>query len=70
MVVEKEICSTCGVDINQEEEGGIVGCFGILPIAFCVTCLPSLIDMVIHIQGYDDIDTLKERIQDLKEDFD
>ena len=47
MVVEKEICSTCGVDINQEEEGGIVGCFGILPIAFCVTCLPSLIDMVI-----------------------
>jgi uncharacterized protein (DUF697 family) len=39
-------CSTCSVDFSLESEGGIAGNFGIIPIAFCPTCLCSAIDMV------------------------
>jgi len=39
-------CSTCSVDFSLEEEGGIKGNFGIIPVAFCPTCLCSAIDMV------------------------
>jgi len=38
-------CSTCSCEFSLEEEGGIAGYFGILPIAFCPTCLSSLQDM-------------------------
>ena len=46
----------------------MVGYFGILPISFCVWCCSSLTDMVIQMQGFDDIDMLKERIKELEED--
>tara|TARA_Y100000004_G_scaffold158616_1_gene185011 strand:- start:461 stop:673 length:213 start_codon:yes stop_codon:yes gene_type:complete len=63
----KQECNICSSEID-EECGDIVGYFGISPIAFCVWCYSSLTDMVIQMQGYNDIDVLKERINDLKEE--
>ena len=41
-----EICSTCGTDFDLVAEGGTKGEFGIIPVAFCPTCLSSVFDMV------------------------
>ena len=60
-------CNICDSDI-EEDNGDIVGSFGICPVSFCVWCLSSMTDMVIQLQGFDDIDTLEERINELKED--
>ena len=62
----KNECTICSSDID-EEAGDIVGYFGISPVSFCVWCYSSLTDMVIQMQGFDDIDILEERIADLKE---
>ena len=60
-------CNICDSPI-EEDNGDIVGYFGICQISFCVWCLSSMTDMVIQLQGFDDIDTLEERINELKED--
>ena len=38
-------CSVCQCDFT-DDEGGIQGYFGILPVAFCPTCYASMCDMV------------------------
>ena len=38
---ECSICSSC----YTEEDGGIIGYFGILPVAFCPDCYVSVLDM-------------------------
>jgi hypothetical protein len=43
---KKEVCSTCQCEFDLEAEGGTQGEFGILPVAFCPTCLSSVFDMV------------------------
>ena len=58
-------CSIC--DSPMDEDEGIVGEFGILPVQFCCWCYSSLTDMVIQMQGFDDIEMLKERIDYIKE---
>ena len=58
-------CNICGSEI---EEGDIVGNFGICPVAFCVWCVSSMTDMIIQLQGYDDIDILQEKINELREE--
>jgi len=60
-------CSICDSEI-EEDNGDIIGNFGICPVAFCVWCLSSITDMVIQLNGFDDIDMLEERIQMIKED--
>ena len=40
------LCSICDSDFDLEAEGGIVGEFGICPVAFCCWCLTSIHDMV------------------------
>ena len=60
-------CNICD-SVIEEDNGDIVGNFGISPVAFCVWCYSSMIDMVIQMQGFDCIDTLKERIKELEED--
>ena len=60
-------CSICDSEI-EEDNGDIRGNFGICPVAFCCWCYSSLTDMVIQLNGFDDIDTLEERIQMIKED--
>ena len=60
-------CNICDSEIEQDN-GDIIGNFGICPVSFCVWCLSSMTDMVIQLQGFDDIDTLEERIDMLKEE--
>ena len=59
-------CSICDSDVEEDE--GIQGYFGILPVSFCCWCMSSITDMVIQLNGFDDIDMLEERIQMIKED--
>jgi len=61
-------CNICNSEI-EEDNGDIVGNFGISPVAFCVWCMSSMTDMVIQLNGFDDVDTLEERIRDLKDDM-
>ncbi len=39
-------CDTCGSNFNDEEEG-VSGLFGMVPMAFCQTCYSSIVEMVI-----------------------
>jgi hypothetical protein len=38
-------CNVCSCEFTTGE-GGILGFFGILPVAFCPTCYSSMADMV------------------------
>tara|TARA_R100001377_G_C3189879_1_gene110111 strand:+ start:1753 stop:1971 length:219 start_codon:yes stop_codon:yes gene_type:complete len=40
------LCSICKSPVDLENEGGVSGNFGICPVAFCVWCYASIIDMV------------------------
>ena len=60
-------CNICDSEI-EEDNGDVIGTFGICPVAFCVWCVSSMTDMVIQLQGFDDIDMLEERIAELKEE--
>ena len=60
-------CNICDSEI-EEDSGDIIGYFGICPVAFCVWCMSSMTDMVIQFQGFDDVDTLQQRINDLKQE--
>ena len=60
-------CNICDSPI-EEDNGDIVGYFGICQISFCVWCLSSMTDMVIQLNGLNNIDTLEERINELKEE--
>ena len=46
----KEECSICDSKYD-EEEGGVQGYFGILPVTFCTWCLSSMIDMAEQLTG-------------------
>ena len=47
-------CSVCSCEFDEWAEGGTVGNFGILPVAFCPTCLACMYDMVRQMdEGFD-----------------
>ena len=50
---ENHVCSVCSCDYT-EDEGGTVGYIGILPVAFCPTCLAGIIDMTQQYLGVED----------------
>lgn len=60
-------CNICDSRI-EEDNGDIIGSFGIMEVAFCIWCLSSMTDMVIQLNGFDDVITLQQRIHDLNED--
>ena len=66
--MKEEKCNICDSPI-EEDNGDIIGNFGIYPVAFCVWCLSSMTDMVIQLNGFNEIETLEERIQDIKNDM-
>ena len=61
-------CNICDTNIDIEQ-GDVVGFFGITEVSFCVYCMSSMTDMVIHLNGFDNIEILKERIRDLDNDL-
>jgi len=48
MKTDTHECTACSCTYT-EDEGGIQGYFGIMPMSFCPTCLSSVIDMVSQI---------------------
>ena len=44
-------CSICTGGFDLDSEGGIAGDLGILPVAFCPTCLAGITDMVSQLMG-------------------
>jgi hypothetical protein len=38
-------CNVCACEFT-DDESGVLGYFGILPVAFCPTCYSSMVDMV------------------------
>ena len=60
-------CNICDSKI-ETDNGDIIGNFGICPVSFCVWCISSMTNMVIQLNGFDDIDMLQDRINDLKEE--
>ena len=60
-------CNICDSDIDIKS-GDVIGFFGICEVSFCVWCMSSMTDMIIQLQGFNDIDTLEERIAELKEE--
>ncbi len=51
MSKEEIECSVCRGDFDLDKEGGICGDLGILPVAFCPTCLAGVVDMVFQLYG-------------------
>lgn len=49
--LEHPECSICSSDFDLAGEGGEIGYFGIIPVAFCPWCLASLVDMVKQLYG-------------------
>jgi len=44
-VGEDNQCNVCSCQFTNDE-GGVLGYFGILPVSFCPTCYSSMYDMV------------------------
>jgi hypothetical protein len=44
-------CSICRCNFNPDDEGGLLGSFGILPVRFCPTCLSGIFSLVDYIRG-------------------
>lgn len=47
-------CTVCSVVFNEDEEPGISGYFGIIPVAFCTTCTACLYDLANTLLGGED----------------
>jgi hypothetical protein len=58
-VGELHKCSVCSCEFT-EDEGGILGFFGMLPVAFCPFCFSSMCDMVDQLSIDDDLEEESE----------
>jgi len=45
-------CNVCQAEFS-EEEGGVEGYFGILPVSFCPTCYSCMYDMITSEENYE-----------------
>ena len=54
-VGELHKCSVCSCEFT-EDEGGTLGYFGMLPVAFCPFCFSSMCDMVDQLSIDEDIE--------------
>jgi hypothetical protein len=54
-VGELHKCSVCSCEFT-EDEGGLLGYFGMLPVAFCPFCFSSMCDMVSQLSMDEDLE--------------
>ena len=47
-------CSICECSFIQEQEGGLNGQIGMLPVNFCPFCLSGVLDMTKQLLGIND----------------
>jgi len=62
--VPEQICNICSTEYSNDE-GGVQGHFGMLPVSFCPTCFSSACDMAIQFVEPDL--ELQEELQLLRE---
>ena len=43
-------CTVCKTAFSPEDEGGIMGKFGMIPVQFCPFCLSSTVSMIEFLQ--------------------
>jgi len=55
----KHTCTVCQAEYD-EDEGGVEGEFGILPVCFCPFCYASCVDMVMQLEDMRDLRVLEE----------
>jgi hypothetical protein len=48
-------CNVCSCDFT-DDEGGVLGYFGMLPVAFCPFCFSSMCDMVDQLSIDEDLE--------------
>lgn len=53
-MIDEEVCTVCQTTFSLALEGGIRGIFGMLPVAFCPTCLSSCMDMAAQLHPFDE----------------
>ena len=56
-------CSICSCEFDLDGEGGIAGDFGILPVAFCPTCLSCVEDMCKQLGNFSDEQEYKDQMK-------
>lgn len=52
-------CSICSIEFD-EDEWGIMGWLGILPVSFCVNCTTGLYNMVLQMVSVEELESLIE----------
>ena len=57
-------CSVCSCEFDLDGEGGIVGDIGILPVAFCPTCLSGVQDMCEQLGNFSDEQAYKDEVKE------
>ena len=59
------VCSVCQCDFT-DDEGGIQGYIGIIPVAFCPTCYSGICDMVEQLDDREWEGLTDEEIEELR----
>jgi hypothetical protein len=61
---EQRKCTICHTDYDSEEEGGIEGYLGIIPVSFCSSCFTGVVSMVEEVAGVslDDIEPFEDEV--------
>ena len=57
-------CSVCQCDFT-DDEGGIQGYLGIIPVAFCPTCYGGIFDMVEQLEDREWVGLTVEEIEEI-----
>ena len=63
MTEETNKCTACSCDFT-DDEGGVHGDFGILPMSFCPTCLSCMLDMAEQLNPKEWVGLTDEEIQE------
>ena len=58
-------CTICDGPFDLDQEGGRIGEIGILPVAFCPTCLAGIIDFAEHELRFYDPEYLHDLFEQL-----
>jgi hypothetical protein len=68
MTEETNKCTACSCDFT-DDEGGIHGDFGILPMSFCPNCLSCVLDMAEQINPREWVGLTEDQIDELEKEF-
>jgi hypothetical protein len=65
MTEETNKCTACSCEFT-DDEGGIHGHFGILPMSFCPTCLSCMLDMAEQLNPKEWVGLTNQDLKEMK----